>query len=260
MKLGDQILSLFDRIRNFDLLLQSKILFGILSVFGLIFHYLDVTRGGVLLLTEVYLIFMIGLILFFDVSLKKKSIIQWLLATFLITFILEMIGTKTGLIFGSYTYSDVWLLQINGTPLIIGLLWVFVVLSGATIANLTVSYLKRLEHFLWVNGVELTKNLISTADTNSFGWIIIKSLISAASAVILDIFLEPVAIKLDYWQWRGDIVPLQNYVAWFVIAFISTVFLYRCRPKFKLRSYQSFSLYAYLITIIFYIFVLLFVR
>jgi putative membrane protein len=40
--------------------------------------------------------------------------------------------------------------------------------------------------------------------------------------VSYDLLLEPVAIKLDFWNWQGGAIPLQNYVAWYVI---SVVFL-----------------------------------
>ena len=36
----------------------------------------------------------------------------------------------------------------------------------------------------------------------------------------LDFLIEPVAISLDFWSWEYDIIPLQNYIGWFVIAFI----------------------------------------
>ncbi|MBE0653483.1 MAG: carotenoid biosynthesis protein, partial [Bacteroidales bacterium] len=32
--------------------------------------------------------------------------------------------------------------------------------------------------------------------------------------------MEPVAMHLDYWQWEGDIIPFQNYAAWFIISLV----------------------------------------
>jgi putative membrane protein len=37
--------------------------------------------------------------------------------------------------------------------------------------------------------------------------------------VLVDIFIEMVAARLDYWHWDGGIIPLQNYIAWLIISF-----------------------------------------
>ena len=43
-------------------------------------------------------------------------------------------------------------------------------------------------------------------------------LLAAALATAFDFLLEPVAVRLDYWRWRDGVIPLQNYVAWFLTA------------------------------------------
>jgi bisanhydrobacterioruberin hydratase len=30
--------------------------------------------------------------------------------------------------------------------------------------------------------------------------------------------IEPIAMKTDMWQWRNNVVPLQNYIGWFAVA------------------------------------------
>jgi putative membrane protein len=46
-------------------------------------------------------------------------------------------------------------------------------------------------------------------------------MVSTASLMtVLDIFIEPVAIHLDYWHWKGMIIPVSNYMAWFAISFL----------------------------------------
>jgi putative membrane protein len=36
----------------------------------------------------------------------------------------------------------------------------------------------------------------------------------------LDFFIEQNASKFDFWYWKSGIIPIQNYIAWFVIAFL----------------------------------------
>jgi len=51
---------------------------------------------------------------------------------------------------------------------------------------------------------------------------------------VFDFIMEPVAIRFDYWTWSGDKIPLQNYIAWFSIAFLAAL-LYRFL-KVRIRS------------------------
>jgi putative membrane protein len=47
----------------------------------------------------------------------------------------------------------------------------------------------------------------------------------ATLAVLLDLLMEPVAIKLGLWKWVGEAVPLYNYLCWFAIsALLLTIF------------------------------------
>ena len=56
--------------------------------------------------------------------------------------------------------------------------------------------------------------------SNSASSVLIKSLMGAAILTIIDFFIEPIAIKFDFWVLQAGEVPVQNYVAWFVTAFV----------------------------------------
>lgn len=104
-------------------------------------------------------------------------------------FVIEAIGVNTGVIFGEYYYQQNLGVKIWNTPLIIGLNWLMLIICI----------------YQWIKNI-----------SNIF----IKSLIGAGIMLIYDIILEPVAIWLNMWQWQNNIIPLQNYITWFVIAFI----------------------------------------
>ena len=118
----------------------------------------------------------------------------WLAGTYVFTFALEAIGVATGRIFGTYEYGPTLGLAWRGVPLIIAFNWAMVV-NGAT---------------------RLAARLVPPA---AGGWRrpAIAGL-AGGIALAFDFVLEPVAIRLDYWRWPGDVVPLQNYAAWFAIA------------------------------------------
>jgi putative membrane protein len=48
---------------------------------------------------------------------------------------------------------------------------------------------------------------------------VLKAVIATLLMVVLDVLIEPVAIKSGYWTWNGEI-PLSNFRDWFMVALI----------------------------------------
>lgn len=105
-------------------------------------------------------------------------------------FFVEFIGVKTGVIFGSYSYGSTLGAKWQGTPYLIGLNWAALILY--------------------------TSSIFAGAVKSNLG----RSILGAAIMTIYDFFMEPVAMKYDFWDWKNGIIPVQNYVAWFVIALV----------------------------------------
>ncbi len=42
---------------------------------------------------------------------------------------------------------------------------------------------------------------------------------------LMDVLIEPIAIKLNYWTWTDNTVPFSNYLAWFIIAMLMQLIL-----------------------------------
>ncbi len=117
--------------------------------------------------------------------------------------LVEIIGVATGLLFGTYEYGEELGFKIMGVPLVLGLNWYCIVAASA---NLVLHFLVNLPTFL-------------------------KALLAAAACTFLDFFIEPVATVNDFWYWEGGIIPVYNYLCWFVFSFIfSFVYLYKA-PK-----------------------------
>jgi putative membrane protein len=117
-------------------------------------------------------------------------VIAWLTG-----FGIEVAGVHTGVIFGSYTYGDALGPKLFDVPLMIGVNWALVVYSAATVTG-------------------RMKTSVAA-----------KAFFTAVLLTTLDAVMEPVAMKLGFWQWKNDSVPVRNYVAWFVVSyFLSWVF------------------------------------
>lgn len=122
----------------------------------------------------------------------------WSAAAGVICFVLEYIGVKTGLIFGRYSYTDVWIPALNGVPVAIACAWLAMFFgSFAIVQRFTTE-----QHPIWL-----------------------RCLLLASAMTVFDMFMEPVSVKLHYWTWLEDtgnsffVAPLQNYAAWFGISY-----------------------------------------
>ena len=48
---------------------------------------------------------------------------------------------------------------------------------------------------------------------------------------LLDAVIEVSAPRFDFWEFEGGVVPLQNYIAWFCIAFTAHMGYHIFKPK-----------------------------
>ncbi len=117
------------------------------------------------------------------------AFIVFTLTTFLVGFGIEWLGVHTGAIFGSYQYGYTLGFKLDEIPPLIGLNWLVLVYSVGVIA------------------LKVSKN-------PWFG-----AALGASLMVLLDVLIEPVAIKHNMWSWNHEYVPLQNYIAWWIVAY-----------------------------------------
>ncbi len=171
--------------------------FVVMYTVGFVGHLWEFTLPLMLTLTPWFLFFM-GCIVFIPIIWERRfKVLFWAGASYLLTLSLEILGVQTGLVFGSYHYGETLGLSLAEVPLVIGFNWVLVVLGAILLAN------------------RLTNNRP------------ISTLIAGIICVVFDFIMEPLAISpvFDYWQWAQIEVPLQNYLAWFLIAvFMAAVF------------------------------------
>lgn len=145
---------------------------------------------------------------------------QWLVFFIIavIGYFIEVIGVTTGVIFGEYVYKTTLGWKLFETPLIIGVNWMLLTYG-----------------VVYTIGIKI-KNTIGIA------------LASACLLVALDILIEPVAMKYDFWTWKQVIIPLKNYIAWFVISFILCYVL----AHYKGTSKNNFAPYLLIMQFIFF--------
>jgi putative membrane protein len=75
-------------------------------------------------------------------------------------------------------------------------------------------------------------------------------LAAATLMVFLDFLMEPVAVKLGFWYWKDGIIPVYNYVCWFVTA----VFLQFVFRKWRLNEANNVAVSLFIYMTIFFTF------
>ena len=180
------------------------ILLLILHLVGGVALSMDSVKSIFLALTPFNLALTFGLLIWAndDFSFSFFKIISIL---FLIGFFVEVLGVYSGLLFGEYHYGKTLGFQFLEVPLIIGVNWVMLLVSSFAVSSYFVS--------------------------NS----ILKVVLSSIIMVFLDLMIEPVAIRLDFWYWQAEVIPLQNYLMWFIVSLLMNWILTFNRFKFNVK-------------------------
>ncbi len=195
------------------------IIFYIVGILGMIIPY---TLPLFKVLTPLALLLSFGYLVFFHPT-KKDAVANWIfLFIFFAGFIVEVIGVKTGIIFGGYAYGNGLGLKLWDTPLLIGVNWLFLVYTSACILDKT----------KWA------------------AWA--KVIIASSIMLVYDLILEQVAPKMDMWAWDGNSVPVQNYIAWFTIA----LFFHSLLKLFKVKLSNPLAVHILVCQFVFFIFLL----
>jgi bisanhydrobacterioruberin hydratase len=185
-------------------------LFLIFYGVGIVGHLPATTRPLMLAMTPFFLPLMGVLSLSVLLLSGHRRLWLWATGTVVATWAIEVVGVHTGLVFGEYLYGKGLGAPLLGVPPLIGFNW-FLVCLGT---------------LLWV---------LPWAESRGVSRLGV-ALVVAILAMGFDWVMEPVAMTLGYWSWTGGDIPLQNYAAWFVIAFLASLSYLYLPEKDRARS------------------------
>ena len=191
-----------------------------LHIVGAIGLSVNMFRDFFLFLVPFNLVLTFLLCLFF---ISWKQHLKPFIIIYLLGFFVEVVGVKTGLLFGEYIYGNYLGVKLLDVPLIIGVNWLLLVFCTYGLAH---KFFK-----------------------NSF----VKIIFASFLMVLLDLAIEPVAIKLGFWSWTGIHVPIQNYFMWFLTSSIMHLVMLKNNVFISLKL----SMFILASQLIFFIFLLL---
>ncbi|MEB0261065.1 MULTISPECIES: carotenoid biosynthesis protein [unclassified Mucilaginibacter] len=199
-----------------DMNIPPRIAIGIIILFhivGLVGLSLPATKPLFLQIVPFHLLLMLGVIVFSHHKLNSSFGI-FILLIFWLGFLAEWIGVNKGWLFGSYAYDTTLGVKLSGIPLMIGVNWFLLI---------------------YATGVAMQRSRLKSP--------FFRVITGAAVLVLLDLLIEPIAIKFDYWHWNSPRIPLENYICWFLV---SMVMLY-IFEQFRFKK-QSIAAPALLVT------------
>ena len=129
-------------------------------------------------------------------SIMTIAVLGWLV---------EYIGSTTGVPFGAYTYTARLQPHLSGVPLLIPVAWFMLLPCAWTVA----AYIAGGRRWLFV-------------------------LLSVLAFVVWDLFLDPQMVTWDFWRWAQPSgyfgIPWSNYLGWALAALVMTLIV---RPPQK---------------------------
>jgi putative membrane protein len=196
--------------------------FIVFYVVGIIGMALPVSQPLFIKLVPVALLLsLVAILLFHQPAFDFKTILVF---SFIAVsgYIIEVIGVNTGLIFGHYGYGNALGIKILNTPLLIGLNWLMLMYTGHVVTE-------KMKQSTWFS-----------------------ILIASFLVLVYDFVLEKIASALNMWQWKNGIIPLQNYLAWFVITFLFLGLL----KITKVKTTNSIAIAIVLMQVVFFLILL----
>jgi putative membrane protein len=161
--------------------------FYLIGVAGML---LPVSSELFILLTPLALLMNFGLLMLHHLSGYNLKTILVFSFIFISGFVVEIIGVQTGIIFGNYTYGSGLGIKIMDTPVLIGMNWLLLIYTtGSIVQNIKISPFLRIAS-------------------------------GTGMMLIYDFVLEHVAPKMNMWSWENNIVPMNNYVSWCLVALV----------------------------------------
>jgi len=169
---------------------QALLIFVIIifHVVGLIGFAVQAMRPLFLEIVPWHMLLMLVVIVCSHRPMEGKFIL-FALIIFICGVAFEWIGVHKNWIFGNYSYGATLGFKLAAIPLIIGVNWFLLIYSA---------------------GVLMQRTRIRSLFT--------RVVIGAAILVLLDVIIEPVAQHFDYWHWKDSVIPLKNYLGWFLVS------------------------------------------
>lgn len=183
---------------------------AIAHVVGVVGIAISINRPELFALTWVFLLVSMTALLFFQQSYSWYQL-PVAIAIAVIGFVAEVVGVKTGLIFGNYSYGASLGIKMFEVPLLIGLNWLMLVYCSRAIVE------------------------------RYFSSALFRVVGGALLMVAYDLLVEFPAGRLDMWRWREGTPGVENFIGWFGVATLMHIIVEV--TDFRFRNWLAMPLF-----------------
>lgn len=180
---------------------------------------------------------LMALLLLWNQPKPNKGFFFFFLICFSTGMITEMIGVNTGYLFGNYSYGNVLGTKWMGVPLLIGINWFVTVYCCLIIME---------QLHRWVKSRFIKEDQPLPSEKFETLSVIVDG---ALLASFFDWLMEPIAVKLGYWQWASETIPVFNYVCWFLISVVLIIIA----RKLSFNKENPFAIHLIFIQALFFL-------
>ncbi len=222
-----------NKISKYQIATFLAILFHTIGITGILFF-----DKNFFIRTSAFNLLLMFVLLVWTQQNKNIFFSIFIAACFVIGLSVEIVGVNTGLLFGNYRYGDVLGKQMANVPLIIGVNWFIIIyccgISMQTILTKITGRMQSADQVVTKPGLKALSIIID----------------GATLAVLFDWLMEPVAVKLNYWVWKGNgSIPFFNYFSWFIVSVLLLSVFHFC----KFEKNNKFAVNLLLIQLMFFL-------
>jgi putative membrane protein len=143
-----------------------------------------------------------------------RRTLKALLIVAVLSYLAELLGSRTGFPFGKYHYTDLLQPQLAGVPLLIPLAWMMMLPPAWAIAA---TILRKPRYDTTLAGTQ----------SKTYLYAFRFSILAALALAAWDLFLDPQMVGWGFWVWEipGQYfgIPLVNYFGWILTSFVITL-------------------------------------
>jgi putative membrane protein len=177
---------------------------------GVVGIAISINRPELFALAWVFLLVSMAALLLFQQSYSWYQL-PVAFAIAVIGFVAEVVGVKTGLLFGDYSYGASLGIKMFDVPLIIGLNWLMLVYCSRAIVE------------------------------RYFSSALFRVVVGALLMVAYDFLVEIPAGRLDMWSWRDGAPGVENFIGWFGVATVMHIIVEV--TDFRFRNWLAMPLF-----------------
>lgn len=171
---------------------------------------ISINRPELFALAWVFLLVSMAALLLFQQSYSWYQL-PVAFAIAVIGFVAEVVGVKTGLLFGDYSYGASLGIKMFDVPLIIGLNWLMLVYCSRAIVE------------------------------RYFSSALFRVVVGALLMVAYDFLVEIPAGRLNMWSWRDGAPGVENFIGWFGVATVMHIIVEV--TDFRFRNWLAMPLF-----------------